>query len=286
MSNITPMKKLRTHFDSFKELTEGSYRYFILNKSSPKFNPYGGDYGYGGSSKGVNSDFILIFQDLSNYKTRQKWDNGNLVKKTSFSFLFDYINSEKETVIFQLKADAQKSNKEIVSSKPMSIDEFKDKMRTINKSIKLLTDKNQITIMNELVNSFLEIPMNLKNEIESEQLKINTFIDKKEIEIEKDNLEVKVLEKDLKISSSKFQNSLSRTKAYKDLKIANEAMKAAKNIYEAKKDQLSIKYQIKEKKEHLSTLKEIGVKNNKQMKEEIKQIKRKNPSIISSKLRP
>jgi hypothetical protein len=83
MSNLTPMKRLKNNIDTLKKNLKGFFVEDILNKSRKKYNPYGGKHDSGNYSKGVKSDFILLFMPI---------DTNINVK--SIAIVFDYLNKD------------------------------------------------------------------------------------------------------------------------------------------------------------------------------------------------
>jgi len=126
MKQITPMARLKSHFKTFEINIGNIASEFNLSKSAPKYNPYGGESGYGGSSKGVKSDFIKIYK---------------INEKDSFAFSFNGITSDTTKTLITVSI---KHNEDLVSV-VTSFEGFKAKIKSLNSVLEVLSSMEKLS---------------------------------------------------------------------------------------------------------------------------------------------
>lgn len=220
---ITPMKRFRNSLNKFSEICQPYFKNVNLNKSSSKYNPI--EYSY---SKGVESEFISIFK-------------SNLTD-LSFAFSFTYMNLETEKQLVEVSHKIL-DNDSIITTKPLSLEEFKNKLNLLNKE--LLT-KNKITekdIWNSFTSIFELTSVNIKKDIINIQEKLQQKIEDKKTDLNLESLEknynnTKILYQDgLQLLETEINNS-SELKIIKNLekklRIAQKSLENKKsNLYKS-----------------------------------------------------
>jgi hypothetical protein len=218
---MTPTKRLQNNFSRFKKLTDIYFDFRSLNKSAPKTN-FAGCYTY--EKKGVISDIIYIF--------------GNKSGRDSFSFIFDFHDKEESdyTIKFQYKPEnrvhenrnkydncnkekASKLNKDIISSKDYTIDEFKVIFNSLIKELTLVESNKGLSYLSimELVNkSFLKDRISFSDDISKANKRIE-----EETKIYKEDYDklFKEVEKESSLvseMSTKFNKEIKNTDEYKN----------------------------------------------------------------------
>lgn len=139
---MTPMNKLKPQIDKLKTLIGSDFTELNLNKSAPK---EGIDYGYSVeyAKTGVVSDFIKMI------KIKNKEDLYSL------GFVFDYINltEEDQKISYSLKIETPKNKSgDFYNSKKLSIEEFKERIISINKEIEQMEQPKQVMDIINIIN--------------------------------------------------------------------------------------------------------------------------------------
>lgn len=122
MSKImTPMKRLKTHFEAFGKLTNHlNLGCFELQYREESHYSYPGDWydDHDGIKKGIDSDFIRIFK---------------INEERSLSFKFTFLSDDKKTVIEPQYMEVIFKEKGLYdSSKAYTIEESKSLLKSIN----------------------------------------------------------------------------------------------------------------------------------------------------------
>lgn len=171
---ITPMKRYANQIQELRSNLGFDFKELTLNKSKSK-NYYGHGENY--TNKGVESDFILIFQcpDLENYSF-------------AFSFQFYDLFKDEQYVDISIK----KGNKEdsIIQSQRFTLENFKNHLNDFNRWF-TQNSKHKVepsSIFNHFSTTFLNKELDINNEIKIYHKELNSFIDKKTKEFNVDNL--------------------------------------------------------------------------------------------------
>lgn len=236
MKEMTPMKKLQGNFKIFRDLTENMFKEVTLNKSSPKSYRYGWDRK---ETKGVDNDFTMLFG----------LKNG--VQYPSFAFVFDYLESSRpQTIVAQMKND--ENNNTIVSSIPMTVEEFRAKINQFNKEIANDFGKCQLKDVIKFAEKFGQVFLNdtldLNKQIESASKEVKEFIKLKEKEFDIDGLNKSVKEsgKELDEALAQYTKELKKSPITKEIEELEKRMNELKGMLETKKVELTNKHNIKE----------------------------------------
>lgn len=222
MKNITPMARYKSCLDLLKTLIGSVYKSVPLNRAKPKYHPF---MYASGKSKGVESDFILIF--------KPRHAKGIYA---TFGFSFDYIGKapEDHTIIASIKpqnmnpsrasydrtASEDKErhdlNKQMISSLPIPASVFNEQLKALNKLIaqqKEVTEVKILELFSQIfhghVLNITEQTQNAKAELENKTRESQQNVDAFTTELENTKLE-------LQTARNKAQGSLKRTKEYRE----------------------------------------------------------------------
>lgn len=221
--DLTPMKRYNTNMQEFKSLL--AYHRFVettLNKSSAKSNWHQGDYTV---TKGVESDFILIFQS--------KEANHN-----SLALSFDFLGLplEEQTVRASIKKNDNTNT--IIMSEPMTLKDFKTNINAFNNWSEKNKNVDSFTIFNQFSNLFLGQELDMKKEV-NQQLKEKQDIVAKVSETFKiPELEqaAQVAQDKLDAAYKKMEVTIQKTPEYKRLKELKAEMDNLTTIISKKED--------------------------------------------------
>jgi len=236
MKKITPMQRLKDDFNKFKKLTTDiTEKEIVLQKSSSKFNPYGGEYGNGHCSKEVKSDFIRIFITS---------------KDKSFAFAFDNIDADLDmvllTVTIKYKLNIQGSS--------MKFKQFKSKFKELIKTLEILKEVKSLNT--ESLYTSLEKIFGIGKPTSKEELVKNILK-----EISKEIKPIKEKQKRKKISLNKISDIVLENKNkleefISELKQKNNYEEVHNKFLEIQREFKEIERKIeKEKKEKEKELK-------------------------------
>lgn len=167
---MNPMKELKSEFDLFKSLIGNDFQEYNLNKSEPKqhYTQNYPDYQLNGSdddytlyeSKGVKSDFIRIFRIKHNKKNHY-----------SLGFVFNYLETDTPSMHYNLRFTNAKDEQMYFTSPDMNLLDMKEKMKSINKQLVKLEDKNNENILNIINQEFISKNINELEEVKFKKLK-------------------------------------------------------------------------------------------------------------------
>lgn len=292
---MIPSKKLSNNLRILKENLKNIYEHKTLNKARSKYNPYGGN-GFGSSSKGVESDQLLIFSP----KTKGK-------EYTTFAIVFDYSNKPEEDHTIQLsikpnnrtnkyyesqedKEERHKTNKKIESSVLFSVAEFRELINKMNKKINEIKinspkDINEETILELVSEVFLNKKINLKEEVDKANKEIDIFLKDKIKKQEKLEEEIEEKENELKKVESNIQGSLKRTKEYIELMKLEKRQKELKEALKKKEKQYKENKGVQNLKNEIKVLKESNYQNEKEMRQGQSEILKTKPAVLKNKIR-
>ena len=124
MKEITPMKRFSAQLDTLKSTIAPYFRSYSLNKSRGHYNPLSYTY-----SKGVESDFLLIFESLKS--------------DASFAFRFNYIDLDVESQT--IETSIKREEDDIISVPALPLSEFKERLKLFVKTVEntpRLVEKN------------------------------------------------------------------------------------------------------------------------------------------------
>lgn len=137
MSTNVSIKKFKHSLDEFHDHIRPFYRHrYVLNGHEPKYNPMAWmDSDMPTSSRGVNADLVLIFEDRGKVTGRKPSPNRPkgrpLYDSIGFSFNQDDDDPSKVEVCFSIKASG-----ELKSGPFLSEDLFRDLLKGINRTFR------------------------------------------------------------------------------------------------------------------------------------------------------
>lgn len=246
MSDMTPMKRFTDQISKFEHLIGSEFKSKNFNKSSPKSNWSYGEY-Y--TSKGISNDFVSVF--------------NTPFENLSFALTFQYINLPKEEqhVFASIKTGA--NNDDIIYSKPLNLEEFKEIIKTINNELEeiRLFKKSNIAaddIVQKFSTHFLDDVLNIKELLKTEKERYDNFL-----QDQKKYLELQKFEDIFRERTKKFQDmeklidtTIKHSDDYKELqKLKLRMNELNKNIEEAT-EVLIKKHKFHEESKLLQTSKE------------------------------
>lgn len=237
MKKITPMKKLSPIMDEIKSQLQYQFDIITLNKTKAKYNPI--DYQY---SKGVDSDFIIIFRFKALHKLKE-----NL----SFAFSFDYKNREENKEIMQVTIKYGQENNKIYPSSELDFTTFKDELKKFNKELKDM-EKININVIDKVKEIFHIEPQKKQKEIQDFLNNLQNKLKEKKKELQLENLEKELQEsqKDYVNCFTIIEKEIKESEEQKNIvRLEKELIIAQKNL-EILKEKIAKKYNIKEIKEN------------------------------------
>lgn len=246
---MTPMKRYSTLMSEMKEIVAPYFNELSLNKVDSKYRSfvshrYWRTQDEPTHTKGVESDFILIFQ--------------NKPFALSFALSFNYIDLPKEmqTVVATVKTKNPKSNSDmIVGSAPMSLSVFKQKLLEFNtvysqKSPGPTSSKDSLlNIVNTFSTIFIDQKFDLKSSVEKSVNQRNDLEKSLKSELQYDNLlsSKEIAEKDLNKTKRLIQKTIDELDETKEVKRLEELLSRAKVELASKKSTIEKTYQLKNK---------------------------------------
>ena len=274
---ITPMKRLSSGINEFRNHVKNFFKETDLNKSAPKYNPYAWRDDSKNYSKGVSNDFIMIF----NCKGIEP----------SFAISFTYIGLPLEKQRVSISIKKSKDNSTIVNSSELSIDEFKLKLNQINKD---LNDKNnvknrdEISILEKVSEIFLSETYDLKKEIKTATKNINKLKEDKRKEYDIENLEANVVNTTNLYDSAekKVKKLINACPEKAEILRLELLLNEAKNIFNIKSLKIEEKYNLKQLESDKIKAKKDLQKSSNEMNLEIDSEIEKLPGIVTKRLKP
>lgn len=209
---MTPMKRLQTNFKSLRNNLSHSFDTLTLNKAEPRYSPFGGEFGWGGTSKGVKNDFLLIFSMKKNYGT--------------IAFIVNYIDQENPTFLVQMKLT--ESNESITSSLTMDYDTFRLKLNCFNQKVEKMHLKQNSPIDSpvhyfHMINHVFECSdINFEVDAKSGERECREALKQIDNHIEATENDHLALQEGMDAALKRVENSVSRTK---EQKLINEMEK-------------------------------------------------------------
>lgn len=164
-TEMTPMKRYSTGLTNLKMHMNRVAKKTELNKTASKSNHDGG------YSKGVESDFILIFKD--NYSD------------TSFALVFEYMDlpADKQRVVGSIKT----SDDAIKTSYNMTLEDFKSNLNGLNKDLNIAQTKGGYDFPEALSlfsKHMLKEVIDFKNDLKQATSTVSKFLTSKLKELE------------------------------------------------------------------------------------------------------
>lgn len=228
MKDLTPMKRYKTAIDTLRSQVSGYSREVTLNKSESKRIPWAFSRGDKYETKGVECDFIMIFESLQN-------------KGFSFALTFTYID---KTQTEQMVRGSVKFGDEIDQTRygeDMSLENFKESLNTLNKNLDSLKHKDYDEIINVFSEVFLKKTFSLIDDIEKASVEVKQFIANQNAE-----LDLVQAEEILKLANemhskaiSNVDKALKESEAFKEREILLERIARLDKVLTNKKVMLN-----------------------------------------------
>ncbi len=170
MKEITPMKRYKTAIDNLRSQVGFYAHEFTLNKSESKSIPWPFVRGDKYETKGVEADFIMIFESTEN-------------KGFSFALTFTYMNKTKEEQMVCGSVKFGDQYDQTRYGEAMNLEKFKESLNTLNKKLNNLKHKNYDEIINAFSEIFLQSTFSLASDIEIASREVEKFMNAKKIEL-------------------------------------------------------------------------------------------------------
>lgn len=275
-TEITPMKRLSTGINQFRNQVKSYFNEVNLNKSAPKYNPHAWRDGDSSYSKGVENDFIMIFSARG--------------IEPSFAISFTYINLPVEQQKVEVTIKKGKNNDSIVTSGEMTLEDFRVKLNEINKAFQeksYLKNRDETSILEKVSEVFLSQTYDLKGEIKQATKEIKKLRETKRKEYNIENLETNVIDTTNAYDSAekKAKRAISNSSEKEAVAILEKQLLEAKNKLAEKTKQIENKYQLNELNEEKFKAKAELVQATNQMNREVDAQIDKLPGIVSRRLK-
>lgn len=259
---MTPSKRLQNHFKKLTNLLKPLYSKCNLNATKPKHNPYGGDDGWGSTSQGVKSDLIYIYNPVISYF------DGNPTHNFAFVFTYEGKEELEQTIRFQMKKyhrrkycesdDAKearlKVNDSILDSEEFSVDEFKEKMNTLNSILESESLKDKLTeifILDTLKAVFFEENIDILQEKNKAKKAIYETKRQLKEKIETTEKEIGRMKKDVEHSLSLIDTKIEEMDETKEISELNKRIYALRKTVTAKRNSMLADYEISSKQQSI-----------------------------------
>lgn len=273
--DMTPMKRLSSGINEFRLHTKDYFKEVNLNKSAPKYNLQAWVQEKDIYSKGVVSDFLMLF-------------NANIIDQ-SFAIAFTYIGLPVEEHKVEVTIKKGESNKSIVSSGELSIEEFKAKLNKMNKEFqeKSYINRDEVSILEKVSKIFLNKNYDLKNEIKRVTKDMNHLVEEKRKEYDINNLEIKVVNTISNYDSAekKANKAIERSNEKKEVEALEILLAEAKKKLNLKTTEIEIKYQLKELKLEKNKAKTEFMDSSETMNKEVEKEKDKFKNVLGKGLK-
>lgn len=176
MKVLTPMKRYKAAIDNLRSQISEHAHEFTLNKSESKRIPWVFARNDKYETKGVECDFIMVFESLE-------------TKGFSFALTFTYMEKtpDEQTVCGSVKfGDA---DDQICYGEEMTIEAFKETLNRLNKKLKTLENKNYDEIVSAFSVAFLKKTFSLAEALETATAEVEQFVAQKRLELNIDAAE-------------------------------------------------------------------------------------------------
>ena len=228
---MTPMKKFSTGLTELKDTSRPYFKEVTLNRAAPGYSRYSED----GYTKGVEHDFVLIMASHD--------------KEISFGLSFDYVDRPSTAQIVIASIKKGQNNTGIVSSMPMLLDVFKNRLNDLNKYFRTYPAKaSQVSILEKFAEVFLEEKLDLNKEIREADKKLSLLVQEKEAQYKVIDLKnaYDMTESDLTNTRKMIKSKLASTPEAQELKELEARVAALKSIVIKKEKTLQKEYHLKD----------------------------------------
>lgn len=242
MKELTPMKRYKTAIDNLRSQVRGHAHEFTLNKAESRRIPWAFSRGDKYETKGVECDFIMIFESLEN-------------KGFSFALTFTYMDKTQEE---QLVCGSVKFGDELDQTRygePMPLEKFKESLNALNKKLTMIENKSYDEIINVFSEVFLQTTFSLAADIEKASEEIKQFVAAKTAELDIKEAEdvAKITRESHSTATANVDAALKASEAYKEREELLERLARLdkvltnKKVLLNKKEEVSIKEKAKKK---------------------------------------
>ncbi len=276
-TEMTPMKRLSTGINQFRNQVSPFFKEKSLNKSAPKYNPTAWRDGESNSySKGVENDFIMIFSTKA--------------IDPSFAISFTYIGLEVEAQRVEVSIKKGKDNSSIVTSGELTVEEFRLKLNEINKAFQeksYLKNRDETSVLEKVSEIFLSQTYDLKGEIKTATKNINKLREQKRKEYDIDTLESNVVNTTNAYDSAekKSKRAIANSNEKSAVDHLEQLLAEAKLKLKDKVEQVETKYQIKELAKAKQDAKVQLIQSSNEMNNEVQTQIDKLPGIVGRRLK-
>lgn len=274
MKELTPMSRYKTGLATLRYKMSAYSDELLLNKAQSKSIPYPFDRYGKGSTKGVESDFILIFKDKQN-------------KEVSFALIFDYIDKtpDQQMVFGSIKFGV--NDGELKTGAPMNLDTFKNTLNAFNKDIQNMKDKSFDKLMTAFSVAFMKEEFNLKEELNTATSSVTQFLQSKTKELNINQLETLANDsKDLhKKAEQTVDKRLKATKIYKEREELRRRVEELNKLIDEKRASLEEEERVNEKKKMAKTADKTLDAAKQKLDDSVEKELKKYPAAVKSRLK-
>lgn len=234
-TEMTPMKRYSTGLSTLKSNLSSICKMTELNKSASKR-----DY-TGQTTKGVASDYILIFADHHS--------------DSSFALVFEYIDltAEKQRVVGSVKLE---KDGPIQNSFNMTLEEFKTNLNALNKEMEVArlnrvkADYDFPKVLALFSKHMLKEVIDLESDLKTATSTVSKFLSKKMKELENEGYEDKITaaEKSLEKAQRAVFKKIADSPLTAERKVLLDRIKEIDKLLEVQKTNLTVKADITGKK--------------------------------------
>jgi hypothetical protein len=235
-TEMTPMKRYSTGLSTLKSNLSSICKMTELNKSSAKR-----DY-TGQTTKGVASDYILIFADHRS--------------DSSFALVFEYIDltAEKQRVVGSVKLE---KDGPIQNSFNMTLEEFKTNLNALNKEMEAArtsrarVDYDFPKVLALFSKHMLKEVIDLESDLKTATSTVSKFLSKKMKELENEGYEDKITaaEKSLEKAQRAVFKKIADSPLTAERKVLLDRIKEIDKLLDIEKKNLTAKADITGKKQ-------------------------------------
>lgn len=254
MKVLTPMKRYKAAIDNLRMQVSDYSHEFTLNKAQSRSIPWVFARSDKYETKGVEADFIMIFESLEN-------------KGFSFALTFTYMDKAPEE---QLVCGSVKFGDEVDQTRygePMTLEKFKEALNTLNKKLSFIDNKNYDEIINVFSEEFLQTTFSLADDIEKSRAEIQTFVAEKTAELDINLAEdvAKLTRDSYARATANVNAALQDSEAFKEREILLERLARLDKVLTNKKvllnkqEDVSLKEKAKKKAEETLNSKKLDL---------------------------
>lgn len=241
MNKMTPMKRYSHGINQLKNyFQKAGFREKTLNSAKSQYDPYGGEHGFGGYSKGVVNDFTLLMNYNNQYSIGLVFNYKNEPVQVEATFC-PMISKPRD---YGYMAD----NKNLESSAVFTPEEFSQRLNQLNKTIKITSNRPKPETLIQLFKEAFEVDkVDIKQKIEQADKKIQNFLKNYESDLNDKEKIVDKKEASLKRAKKKVEKDYKESEEYKELEEIRKRERELLVALQSKKETLKEKYKVDEK---------------------------------------